>query len=67
MSSYLVAFVVGNLTSIQKAVPGGLNPETSHLVRVWGTPDRYATLGSFCAVSMSHFSDGVSWEEEGLG
>ena len=40
MSSYLVAFVVGNLTSIQREVDGGLDPGTSHLVRVWGTPDR---------------------------
>lgn len=44
MSSYLVAFVVGNLTSIQRRVPGGLDNASSHLVRVWGTPDRCATL-----------------------
>ena len=44
MSSYLVAFVVGNLTSIQRHVPGGLDPAVSHLVRVWGTPDRCAQM-----------------------
>jgi len=42
MSSYLVAFVVGNLTSIEQSVPGGLNPASNHLIRVWGTPDRSA-------------------------
>ncbi len=42
MSSYLVAFVVGNLTSIEQSGPGGLDPASSHLIRVWGTPDRYA-------------------------
>ena len=40
MSSYLVAFVVGNLTSVGQSVPGALDPATSHLIRVWGTPDR---------------------------
>ncbi len=44
MSSYLVAFVVGNLTSIQRRVQSPLDPKTSHVVRVWGTPDRCGIL-----------------------
>ena len=46
MSSYLVAFVVGNLTSIEQSVPGGLDPASNHLIRVWGTPDRCAARAS---------------------
>lgn len=39
MSTYLVAFIVGNLQSVETTVPapsGG----TSRPVRVWGTPAR---------------------------
>ena len=50
MSSYLVAFIVGNLTTIEQSVPGGLDPATRHLVRVWGTPDRCLFLLWECAV-----------------
>ena len=40
MSSYLVAFIVGNLTSVSSTVPypHGAGPDRS--VSIWGTPDR---------------------------
>ena len=34
MSTYLLAFVVGDLASVTRTLPGGRN------VSVWGTPDR---------------------------
>ncbi|BDA42905.1 Aminopeptidase N [Coccomyxa sp. Obi] len=44
MSSYLVAFVVGNLTNASALVPG-INPmDDRRTVSVWGTPDRVKDL-----------------------
>lgn len=40
MSSYLVAFVVGNLTQTSTAITSGLDPVFRYDVSVWGTPDR---------------------------
>lgn len=41
MSSYLVAFVVGNLTNASALVPGATPMDERRTVSVWGTPDRY--------------------------
>lgn len=40
MSSYLVAFVVGNLTNASALVPGATPMDERRTVSVWGTPDR---------------------------
>jgi hypothetical protein len=45
MSTYVVAFVVGNLTSTRRSVRSTLNHgKTSYEVAVWGTPDRCAPM-----------------------
>jgi aminopeptidase N len=40
MSSYLVAFVIGNLTNASAVVPGPSPFSEPRTVSVWGTPDR---------------------------
>lgn len=46
MSSYLVAFVVGNLTSVSSTVPYPHGTQADRLISVWGTPDRCHPTGS---------------------
>ncbi|KAK9828032.1 hypothetical protein WJX81_003329 [Elliptochloris bilobata] len=50
MSTYLVALVAGNLTSVNRSLPHPDGGE-ARLVRVWGTPDRGPELG--LALNMS--------------
>ena len=44
MSTYLVAFVVGNLTNVSTSVPGQDPFAEPRRISVWGTPDRWAGL-----------------------
>lgn len=47
MSTYLLAFVVGNLTSVTRTVPGGPPGSAERNVSVWGTPDRWRSFFLF--------------------
>lgn len=44
VSSYLVAFVIGNLTNVSAIVPGQTPFSEPRTVSVWGTPDRSCPL-----------------------
>ena len=40
MSTYLVAFIVGNLTAVSTTVPSSFGLPSVRPVQVWGTPER---------------------------
>ena len=41
MSTYLVAFVIGNLTNVSALVPGRTSFDEARTVSIWATPHRW--------------------------
>ena len=50
MSTYLVAFIVGNLTAVETTVPATFGMPSARPVQVWGTPER--CLPCCCALAV---------------